>query len=80
MSCSTMSLAGVLLLQTYQMTKKEQDSLAHILEHSSVALCPDPALSISMTATLWMTAEQDDIEQACGENSKVGKSKGAQVA
>lgn len=80
MKLSTMSATGVLVLQTYQLKKKEQDSLAHILEHDSVVLCPDPALNVPVTATLWLTAEQDDIEQACNGSSKVGKSKGAQVA
>ena len=67
------------MLQAYQLKKKVQDGLAHILEHSSIVLCPDPALNVSVTAALWMTAEEDDIEQSCGGNSKVGKSTGAQL-
>ncbi|BDA43165.1 probable DNA helicase MCM9 [Coccomyxa sp. Obi] len=62
--------SGVLVLQLYQLKEKEQDSLAHILEHNSIVLCPDPALNVPVTATLWMTAEQDDIEQLCSQNGK----------
>ncbi|KAK9914817.1 hypothetical protein WJX75_000910 [Coccomyxa subellipsoidea] len=66
-----LAASGVLLLQHHQLKKKEQDALAHTLEHSSKSVCADPALSVSVTAAVWMIADQKDIRQNC--NSKKGR-------
>lgn len=65
------SIAGVLLLQHHQLKKKEQDALAHTLEHSSKSVCADPALSVPVTAAVWMIANQEDIRQSCDSKKVV---------
>ncbi len=60
------------MLQHHHLKKKEQDALAHILEHSSKSVCADPTLSVPVTAVLWMFADQEDIQQN-GTSTKVTK-------
>lgn len=55
--------AGILCLQSHQLSKKDQERLAEALQQRALQACPDPALRMPGTAVLWLGAPDDAIAE-----------------